>query len=92
LAVEARRDFFCGWAAVLLPPDAAALEAGAVVDVAWAKSSARAGALGWVRVEDEEGVEKPWNWEVRSSSCFWRVGRETAMLAALLYCYQPLFQ
>lgn len=59
---------------------------GGLVEVllAWAKSAARAGSFGCVRVEFELGAEKPWNWDVRSSNCFWRPGRESAMVAALL--------
>lgn len=60
---------------------------GGLVEVllAWAKSSARAGSFGCVRVELLLGAEKPWNWDVRSSNCFWRPGRESEIVAALLY-------
>lgn len=53
-----------------------------LVDLASAKSAARAGSLGVVVVADV--AEKPWNWEVRASYCFWRVGRESVMVRALL--------
>lgn len=55
-----------------------------LVLVAWAKSSARAGSLGWVRVLVVAGEEKPWNWEVRSSNWCCRLGRESLMVAAFL--------
>lgn len=45
-------------------------------DWAWAKSAAREGSLGEVRVvEVEAGVGKPWNWEERSRYCCWREAR-----------------
>lgn len=59
----------------------------AVVEVAWAKSAARVGSLGCVRVEVVLGEEKPWNWEVRSFSCFCRPGRASERLAAFLWGY-----
>lgn len=55
-----------------------------VVLSAWTKSSARDGSLGCVRVAVVPGEEKPWNCEVRSSSCFCRLGRASAIVAALL--------
>lgn len=54
------------------------------MDVAWAKSAAREGSLGEVRVVLLAVEEKPWNWEVMSPYCFWREGRESAMACALL--------
>lgn len=53
--------------------------------VAWAKSSAREGSLGCVVVDEVDGLEKPWNCEVRSSYCFCREGRASAMLSAFLF-------
>lgn len=61
-----RRDFFAGgWR---LDEEGR----GGLVEVllAWAKSAARAGSFGCVRVEFVLGAEKPWNWDVRSSNCF----------------------
>ena len=34
--------------------------------LAWAKEEEREGSFGWVSVEVDV-VEKPWNWDVRSS-------------------------
>lgn len=56
-----------------------------VVLLAWAKSAARVGSLGCVRVFVVAGEEKPWNWAIRSSNCFWRPGRESLMFAAFLF-------
>lgn len=76
-----RRDFLAGegplvlWLLLLLP----------VVSSAWAKSSARVGSLGCVRVAVVPGEEKPWNCDVRSSSCFCRPGRVSARLVAFLH-------
>lgn len=56
----------------------------AVVEAAWEKSSARVSELGLVSVALVEGSEKPWNCDVRSSSCFWRDGSESAMDEAAL--------
>lgn len=58
--------------------------AGALVEVAWEKSSDSEASLGLVRVSAVEGLEKPWNCDVRSSSCFWRDGRESVIDAAAL--------
>jgi hypothetical protein len=52
--------------------------------VAWAKSPARAASLGCVSVEMVPGLEKPWNWEVRSSSWRWSEGRLSAIAKAAL--------
>lgn len=54
------------------------------VDAAWAKSSASSSELAWLSVACVEGLEKPWNWAVRSSSCFCRAGRESAIDFAAL--------
>lgn len=75
VCAEVRRDFLVG--------DGEDVVVGFAL-VAWAKSAARLGSLGCVRVDAVDGEEKPWNWEVRSSNCFWRLGRESAMVAAFL--------
>lgn len=51
---------------------------------AWAKSSASEGSLGWDNVDAVAGVEKPWNWDVRSLYCFCRPGRASSIEAAFL--------
>lgn len=60
-----------------------------LVEVAEAKSADRAGSLGVVVVV--EVAEKPWNWEVKASYCFWRMGRWSARETALLEGCQWLF-
>jgi hypothetical protein len=65
-------------------------EAEAVVDEAWAKSSESSSELGWVSVAAVEGLEKPWNWDVRSSNCFCRDGRASEMMLAPLIVANPL--
>lgn len=55
-----------------------------LVEAAWAKSAASAGSLGCVSVDELAGLLKPWNCEVRSSSCFFSAGSESAIRSALL--------
>lgn len=55
-----------------------------LVVAAWAKSGAREASLGDVRVFLVEGEVKPWNWAVRSSSCFCSGPSESAMEDAAL--------
>jgi hypothetical protein len=59
-------------------------------DWAWAKSGARRGSLGEVRVAVVVVVEEPWNWEVRSVCCLRRETRvslrEVALLLGGLLC------
>lgn len=43
------------------------------VEAAWAKSSASSSELGCETVAAAEEEGWPWNWVVRSSSCFWSV-------------------
>lgn len=57
---------------------------GAGADWAWAKSSAREGSLGWVRVEVVAAVGKPWNWVVRSFCCLLREVRVVRRAVDLL--------
>lgn len=73
-----RREFLAGaWR-----PEEGGL-VGLMLD-AWAKSSASEGSLGWDIVDAVAGVEKPWNCEVRSSSCFCKSGKESDREVALL--------
>lgn len=48
--------------------------------VACSKSELRAGSFGCVRVDSLDGEENPWNWDVRSSYCFCRLGRASEMV------------
>lgn len=55
-----------------------------LLEAAWEKSSAREAELGLVRVAAVEGPEKPWNWDVRSSSCFCSEGSDSSIEEAAL--------
>lgn len=57
-------------------------------DCAWVKSAEREGSFGCVRVDVVVGEEKPWNWDVRSSSCLCRGVRESVIARAALQSCQ----
>ena len=56
-----------------------------VAAVARAKSAARAGSFGLVRVGDTGVLPCPWNWEERSSYWDWRFVFVELSVAAVLY-------
>ena len=56
-----------------------------VAAVTRAKSAARAGSLGLVRVGDTGVLPWPWNWEERSSYWLWRFVFVEFSVAAALY-------
>jgi hypothetical protein len=77
---EKRTAFFgWGWGGGVDGDGEAAWE-----DWAWAKSAAREGSLGWVRVEVVEGEALPRNCELRSACCLRREVRVSLRLEALL--------